>query len=259
MLRILGSMATQVHRVEEVQKVYTSQGVTIHDKHIELIVRQMLKRVTVLEGGDTDLLPGELVDRASFEHANRDALEQGKTPASGRPELLGITKASLATESWLSAASFQETTRVLTEAAIEGKSDSLIGLKENVIIGKLIPAGTGMVRYRSVNPVPTEVPAAYGGMDMFGGEGFGQEGFEGGFDQAAFDQGAFEGDYAQTGYDQQQYYTDGQTYYDESGQPIQQVEVESNGEAPAEGEAGYAPEYYDPSAPTEEQEQPTQQ
>jgi DNA-directed RNA polymerase subunit beta' len=142
--------------------------VTIHDKHIELIVRQMLKRVTVLEGGDTELLPGELVERATFEHANREALERGGTPASGRPELLGITKASLATESWLSAASFQETTRVLTEAAIEGKSDSLIGLKENVIIGKLIPAGTGMVRYRSVTPVLTDIPAAAYGVDAFG-------------------------------------------------------------------------------------------
>ncbi|HEU4900613.1 MAG TPA: hypothetical protein VFX88_24060, partial [Actinomycetota bacterium] len=140
----------------------------IHDKHIELIVRQMLKRVTVLEGGDTELLPGELVERSTFERANREALERGGTPANGRPELLGITKASLATESWLSAASFQETTRVLTEAAIEGKSDSLIGLKENVIIGKLIPAGTGMVRYRSVTPVLTDIPAAAYGVDAFG-------------------------------------------------------------------------------------------
>ena len=168
MLRVLGIRATQRHLVDEVQKVYTSQGVTIHDKHIELIVRQMLKRVTVLEGGDTELLPGELVERATFEQANRETLERGGTPASGRPELLGITKASLATESWLSAASFQETTRVLTEAAIEGKSDSLIGLKENVIIGKLIPAGTGMVRYRSVTPVLTEIPAAAYGVDAFG-------------------------------------------------------------------------------------------
>jgi DNA-directed RNA polymerase subunit beta' len=128
----------------------------------------MLKRVTVLEGGDTELLPGELVERSTFERANREALERGGTPANGRPELLGITKASLATESWLSAASFQETTRVLTEAAIEGKSDSLIGLKENVIIGKLIPAGTGMVRYRSVTPVLTDIPAAAYGVDAFG-------------------------------------------------------------------------------------------
>ena len=150
---------------------------------------------------------------------------------------------------------------MLTEAAIEGKSDSLIGLKENVIIGKLIPAGTGMVRYRSVTPVPTEVPAAYASMDMFGGEGFEGsgfgEGFEGsGFDQSGFDQGAFEGGYAQPGYDQQQYYTDGQTYYDESGQPIQQVEVETNGEAPpVEGEADFAGDYFDPAAAAEDTEQ----
>jgi DNA-directed RNA polymerase subunit beta' len=174
MLRVLGIRATQRHLVEEVQKVYTSQGVTIHDKHIELIVRQMLKRVTVLEGGETGLLPGELVERAGFERANREALERGGTPANGRPELLGITKASLATESWLSAASFQETTRVLTEAAIEGKSDQLIGLKENVIIGKLIPAGTGMVRYRSVQPVLAGAPAAAG----YAVESFG-DGYEG--------------------------------------------------------------------------------
>jgi DNA-directed RNA polymerase subunit beta' len=178
MLRVLGIRATQKHLVEEVQRVYSSQGVTIHDKHIELIVRQMLKRVTVLEGGDTELLPGELVERAKFEQANQEALESGQTPANGRPELLGITKAALATESWLSAASFMETTKVLTEASIEGKSDSLIGLKENVIIGKLIPAGTGMVRYRSVNPVLTEMPPAYGA-DAFGGgyDGYGSEVF----------------------------------------------------------------------------------
>ncbi len=130
--------------------------------------------MTVLEGGDTGLLPGELVERATFERANHDALERGGTPANGRPELLGITKASLATESWLSAASFQETTRVLTEAAIEGKSDQLIGLKENVIIGKLIPAGTGMVRYRSVQPVLAGAPAAAG----YAVESFG-DGYEG--------------------------------------------------------------------------------
>jgi len=177
LLRVLGIRDTQKHLVDEVQKVYTSQGVTIHDKHIELIVRQMLKRVTVLEGGDTDLLPGELIDRHTFERANREALERGGTPANGRPELLGITKASLATESWLSAASFQETTRVLTEAAIEGKSDSLIGLKENVIIGKLIPAGTGMVRYRSVQPLLTDVPATAYAMDAFGNPAY--EGYDG--------------------------------------------------------------------------------
>jgi DNA-directed RNA polymerase subunit beta' len=149
-LRIEGVQALQRHLVEEVQQVYRSQGVTIHDKHIELIVRQMLRKVQVIEPGDTEFLPGDLVDRRRFEAANRDAVESGNTPASARPQLLGITKASLATDSWLSAASFQETTRVLTEAAIGAKSDQLLGLKENVIIGKLIPAGTGMGRYRNV-------------------------------------------------------------------------------------------------------------
>ena len=155
-LRILGSRQVQLHLVHEVQEVYRSQGVSIHDKHIEIIIRQMLKRVNVLESGDTDLLPGELVERPRFEEMNRSVVEQGGTPASGRPVLMGITKASLATESWLSAASFQETTRVLTDAAIHAKSDPLLGLKENVIIGKLIPAGTGMPRYRSVRVEPTD-------------------------------------------------------------------------------------------------------
>ncbi len=129
---------------------------SIHDKHIEIIIRQMLKRVNVLESGDTDLLPGELVERTKFEEVNRAVVEAGGTSAAGRPVLMGITKASLATESWLSAASFQETTRVLTDAAIHARSDSLVGLKENVIIGKLIPAGTGMQRYRSLRVEPTE-------------------------------------------------------------------------------------------------------
>jgi DNA-directed RNA polymerase subunit beta' len=155
-LRILGSREVQLHLVHEVQEVYRSQGVSIHDKHIEIIIRQMLKRVNVLESGDTDLLPGELVERPKFEEVNRSVVEQGGTSAAGRPVLMGITKASLATESWLSAASFQETTRVLTDAAIHARSDSLVGLKENVIIGKLIPAGTGMQRYRSLRVEPTE-------------------------------------------------------------------------------------------------------
>ncbi|NCT89696.1 DNA-directed RNA polymerase subunit beta' [Cellulomonas sp. APG4] len=155
-LRILGPRATQKHLVDEVQETYRSQGVDIHDKHIEVIVRQMLRRVTVLDSGDTDLLPGELAERGRFEDANRRAVAEGKQPASGRPELMGITKASLATDSWLSAASFQETTRVLTEAAMSGRSDPLLGLKENVIIGKLIPAGTGLPRYRNVAVEPTE-------------------------------------------------------------------------------------------------------
>ncbi|WP_062383839.1 DNA-directed RNA polymerase subunit beta' [Demequina iriomotensis] len=155
-LRILGPRATQKHLVDEVQNVYRSQGVEIHDKHIEVIVRQMLRRVTVLDSGETSLLPGELVERSRFEGANRETVTAGGKPASARPELMGITKASLATESWLSAASFQETTRVLTEAAMSGKSDPLIGLKENVILGKLIPAGTGLAQYRTATVEPTE-------------------------------------------------------------------------------------------------------
>ncbi|TDC79642.1 DNA-directed RNA polymerase subunit beta' [Streptomyces hainanensis] len=155
-LRILGQRAVQVYLVGEVQKVYNAQGVAIHDKHIEIIVRQMLRRVTIIESGDAELLPGELVERSKFESENRRVVAEGGHPASGRPQLMGITKASLATESWLSAASFQETTRVLTDAAINAKSDSLIGLKENVIIGKLIPAGTGLSRYRNIRVEPTE-------------------------------------------------------------------------------------------------------
>jgi len=158
MLEVRGAREVQQLLVREVQAVYRSQGVSIHDKHIELIVRQMLRRVSVVEPGATEFLPGELVDRQRFAEANRAMLDEDKEPANGRQILMGITKASLATDSWLSAASFQETTRVLTEAAIEGKSDSLVGLKENVIIGKLIPAGTGLKRYRSVRPLPTEVP-----------------------------------------------------------------------------------------------------
>ncbi|WP_306173275.1 DNA-directed RNA polymerase subunit beta' [Aeromicrobium duanguangcaii] len=155
-LRILGVRRAQEHLVDEVQEVYRSQGVAIHDKHIEIIVRQMLRRVTVIEQGDARLIPGDLADRAVFEEENRRVVAEGGTPASGRPVLMGITKASLAVESWLSAASFQETTRVLTEAAIQGKSDSLRGLKENIIIGKLIPAGTGLERYRNIRVEPTE-------------------------------------------------------------------------------------------------------
>ena len=155
-LRILGPRQVQQHLVSEVQEVYRSQGVSIHDKHIEVIVRQMLKRVTIIESGDAELLPGELAERTRFEEENRRVVAEGGTPASGRPELMGITKASLATESWLSAASFQETTRVLTDAAIHAKSDPLLGLKENVIIGKLIPAGTGLPRYRNIRVEPTE-------------------------------------------------------------------------------------------------------
>ncbi|SEA11989.1 DNA-directed RNA polymerase subunit beta' [Bowdeniella nasicola] len=155
-LRVKGPRAVQKHLVDEVQETYRSQGVDIHDKHIEVIVRQMLRRVTVLDAGDTNLLQGDLVEQARFTDENRRVVAEGGQPASARPELMGITKASLATESWLSAASFQETTKVLTEAAMSGKSDPLLGLKENVIIGKLIPAGTGLGRYHNVDVEPTE-------------------------------------------------------------------------------------------------------
>ena len=157
LLEVKGIRETQLYLVEEVQKVYRDQGVSIHDKHIELIVRQMLRRVLVAEPGDAPFLPGERVDSRTYAEVNRQLVTDGKRPAEGRPELMGITKASLATESWLSAASFQETTRVLTEAAIEGKSDQLFGLKENIIIGKLIPAGSGMNRYRDIQ---LEMPGA---------------------------------------------------------------------------------------------------
>jgi DNA-directed RNA polymerase subunit beta' len=177
-LRILGPRATQVHLVNEIQSVYRSQGVGIHDKHIEVIVRQMLKRITVLEAGDTEMLPGELVERGRFEAENRRVVTTGGKAASGRPELMGITKASLATESWLSAASFQETTRVLTDAALSEKSDPLLGLKENVIIGKLIPAGTGLARYRNIRVEPTEEAkaAVYAAYDEYDFTPFDQQG-----------------------------------------------------------------------------------
>ncbi|MYK76565.1 MAG: DNA-directed RNA polymerase subunit beta', partial [Acidimicrobiaceae bacterium] len=163
LLEIRGIDATQRYLVAEVQKVYRDQGVSIHDKHIELIVRQMTKRVAIGEPGDTHFLPDERVDKAVFEQTNREIVRDGGRPASGRREVMGITKASLATESWLSAASFQETTRVLTEAAIESKRDTLVGLKENIIIGKLIPAGTGMARYRETyqTHAPDHTPMDY--------------------------------------------------------------------------------------------------
>ncbi len=178
MLEVLGARETQRLLVREVQEVYRSQGVSIHDKHIELIVRQMLRRVTIIEPGATTFLPGELVDRLRFTEENRRVVDDGGEPANGRQILMGITKASLATESWLSAASFQETTRVLTEAAIEGKSDALMGLKENVIIGKLIPAGTGMKQYRAVRPLPTEIPEQIAPDELlaqFGDTGYGYD------------------------------------------------------------------------------------
>ncbi|WP_436882027.1 DNA-directed RNA polymerase subunit beta' [Staphylococcus gallinarum] len=149
-LSVSGLNATESYLLKEVQKVYRMQGVEIDDKHVEVMVRQMLRKVRIIEAGDTKLLPGSLVDIHNFTDANRDAFKERKRPATAKPVLLGITKASLETESFLSAASFQETTRVLTDAAIKGKRDNLLGLKENVIIGKLIPAGTGMRRYRDV-------------------------------------------------------------------------------------------------------------
>ena len=149
-LKIKGVRAVQDYMLREVQRVYRLQGVEINDKHIEMIVRQMLKKVKVEESGDSDLLPGVSVDVLDFNEMNEQLIAEGKKPADGKQVMLGITKASLATDSFLSAASFQETTKVLTEAAINGKVDHLIGLKENVLIGKLIPAGTGMKRYRNV-------------------------------------------------------------------------------------------------------------
>jgi DNA-directed RNA polymerase subunit beta' len=156
LLALKGPTSTELYLVAEVQKVYKSQGVEIHDKHIELIVRQMLKKVRVESAGETELLPGQLVDRVVYERENVRAKKEKKEQATHEPLILGITKASLATESFLSAASFQETTKVLTDASIEGKIDRLLGLKENVIIGKLIPAATGLKRYRQIDISPTE-------------------------------------------------------------------------------------------------------
>ena len=149
-LKIKGVRAVQDYMLQEVQRVYRLQGVEINDKHIEVIVRQMLKKIRIENNGDSDFLPGTLVDILDYEDVNQRLEEEGLELAEGKQVLLGITKASLATNSFLSAASFQETTKVLTEAAIKGKVDPLIGLKENVLIGKLIPAGTGMKRYRNV-------------------------------------------------------------------------------------------------------------
>ena len=151
LLDIRGVRETQQYLVEEVQRVYREQGVSIHDKHIELIIRQMTRRVLVGEPGESVFLPGEQVDQRIYAEVNRNLVQEGQRPAEARPVIMGITKASLATDSWLSAASFQETTRVLTEAAIESRRDDLKGLKENIIIGKLIPAGTGQGRYRNID------------------------------------------------------------------------------------------------------------
>ena len=144
LLEIKGLRHTQTYLVDEIQKVYRGQGVSVHDKHIEVVVKQMLKYVEVLDGGDSDYLDGQTVERFDVEEINGRLMEEGKTPATWKPLLLGITKASLSTKSWLSAASFQHTTHVLTEAALAGKVDDLVGLKENVILGRLVPAGTGL-------------------------------------------------------------------------------------------------------------------
>jgi DNA-directed RNA polymerase subunit beta' len=154
LLRILGPRAVQKFLVGEVQNVYRSQGVGIHDKHIEAIVSQMLRRVTVTDSGETEMLIGDLMDKSQFEKLNRQAVQDGLKPAAARNELMGITNASLSTSSWLSGASFQHTTRVLIEASINSDRDALLGLKENVIIGKLIPAGTGLPLYRSSEAQP---------------------------------------------------------------------------------------------------------
>ena len=168
-LEIRGVRAAQQYLVDQVQEVYRSQGVEIHDKHIELIVRQMLKRIRVVSANDSNFLPAELVDDQLFRETNKALVGDGSRPAEGRPELMGITKASLATDSWLSAASFQETTRVLTDAAIQGKSDYMRGLKENVIIGKLIPAGTGSEEYQMLQPALPGA-ATVSGLGILGGD-----------------------------------------------------------------------------------------
>jgi DNA-directed RNA polymerase subunit beta' len=156
LLMIKGSRQAAAGIIRGVQDIYGSQGVPLHDKHLEVIVRQMLGKVTVIDSGDTQMLPGEIIDRNRFTRANREALAEGKKPASARQEVMGMTRASLAAQSWLSAASFQETTRVLTQAALDRREDKLVGLKENVIIGKLIPAGTGMPQYRNIKVEATE-------------------------------------------------------------------------------------------------------
>jgi DNA-directed RNA polymerase subunit beta' len=158
LLEVRGRTETELYLVQEVQNVYKVQGVDINDKHIELIVRQMMKKVRVDSKGSTDLLPGQLEDRVKLQGINKQVKSNGGTPAKGEEVILGITKASLATDSFLSAASFQETTKVLTDAALEGKRDRLVGLKENVIIGKLIPAATGLRRYRTIEIEPVEPP-----------------------------------------------------------------------------------------------------
>jgi DNA-directed RNA polymerase subunit beta' len=199
LLELRGRTPTEVYLVKEVQEVYKSQGVDIHDKHIELIVRQMLKKVRVEQKGDTDLLPGQYVDRHEFKRVNERVTADGGEPAIAQEIILGITKASLATDSFLSAASFQETTKVLTDAALEGKIDRLAGLKENVIIGKLIPAATGLKRYRTIEIEPAEpLPRGIDDVGLLEGDdlaaelglddGEGLQGFGPAFDTAELDE-----------------------------------------------------------------------
>jgi DNA-directed RNA polymerase subunit beta' len=199
LLAIRGRTETEVYLIKEVQEVYKSQGVDINDKHIELICRQMLKKVRVDQKGDTDLLPGQFVDRHEFRKINQAVIDAGGEGAQAEEIILGITKASLATDSFLSAASFQETTKVLTDAALEGKIDRLAGLKENVIIGKLIPAATGLKRYRTIEIEPTEVlPRGIDDVGLLEGDdlaaelgledGEGLQGFGPAFDTAELDE-----------------------------------------------------------------------
>ena len=157
MIRVRDVLSTETYLLSEVQKVYRMQGIDLLDKHVEIMIRQMMRKVRVMDPGDTDVLPGELLDISQFRDANYQTLISGGIPATARPVILGITKAALETNSFLSAASFQETTRVLTDAAIRGKNDPLVGLKENVIIGKIIPAGTGMGAYRNIKPKEVSV------------------------------------------------------------------------------------------------------
>lgn len=209
-LKIKGVRAVQDYMIREVQRVYRLQGVEINDKHIEVIVRQMLKKIRIESNGDTRFLPGALVDIMEFNDENRLMIEEGLEPAEGKQVMLGITKASLATNSFLSAASFQETTKVLTEAAIKGKVDPLIGLKENVIIGKLIPAGTGMKKYRNVK-LDSEVRNDYMLDDMYGEGGYSDE-----FDTFEYPEGGYnEGQYYQEGFKEADYYQEGYAEDDE--------------------------------------------
>lgn len=169
LLRITNSLTVLTYMLAEIQRVYRQQGVDINDKHVEVLLRQMMRKVRVLDPGASDLLPGNLMDIGDFEDANAETIRTGQQPATCQPVLLGITKAALETKSFLSAASFQETTKVLTDAAISGKKDQLLGLKENVIIGKIIPAGTGVPRYRKMEPdklTPSKVTEIPMDMDL---------------------------------------------------------------------------------------------